>query len=445
MVKILFIEVPEDYPTLKSQLAEMPPLWALSLGTYLKVKIPGIRIKIIDGKYSEFKKIKAKIADYKPDFVGLGPKIQTYSNTLRISHFSKKLGAKVILGGIHATNLRREILKNRGKYSEDYCVDAIIQGDGEKALYEYISGESLSKINNLVYLSKEEEIKENPVEYLDLDSLPIINRDLVNLRKDYFKKGQPRMVNIYTQKGCRWKVTPGGRCLFCSLTDSIVRLRSPEIIWQEIKYLRERYDAEIVWDGVDRFLNSQEWFEEFYQRSFSFFPSKRPKLIVCLRTNEINEKIAKMLKKLNVYEVMLGLESGCPLMLVNLNKGQTINQHKNALRLLHKYNIKTRHYFVIGTPGETMETALQTLKYARNLARSKNVSATLMVKLRPYPGSRAWKMLLEKTGKKYIGKDIVSTSDIVEDWLKNFCKITSEDLKVLNKIVRSFSFLSALE
>ena len=445
MKKILLIETPEDFSTLKSQLAEMPPMWALTLGTYLKETTPGIKIKIIDGKHSELETIQTKVAGYKPDFVALGPKLQTYLNVLKISRFSKKLGAKVIFGGTHAANLRKEILKNRGKYSNDYCVDVVIQRDGEKALAEYVLGKSHSKINNLVYLDKKGEIKENPVESLNLDSLPIPDRDLVNLRKDYFKKGQPRMVNIYTQKGCNWKATPSGGCLFCSLVDSTVRLRNPEIIWQEIKYLTEKYDAEIIWDGVDRFLNSREWFEEFYQRSFSFFPLRKPKLIICPRTNEINEKIAKMLKKLNIYEVILGLESGCPLTLANLNKGQTIDQHKNALKLLHKHGIKTRHYFVIGAPGETMKTALQTLKYARNLARNKNVSATLMVKLRPYPGSCAWKMLLEKTGNKYKGRDIVSTSDIMEDWLKNFCDITSKDLRALNKIAHSFFFLNALE
>ncbi len=153
---------------------------------------------------------------------------------------------------------------------------------------------------------------------------------------------------------------------------------------------------------------------------------------IFLRLDKIKEEIAKMLKDLNVIEAIIGVESGCPLTLKNLKKGETVEQIGRAIKILHKFEIRTAHCFILGAPEESQKTILQTLNFAKELAKDKkNVSLTKVNVLVPFPGSRAWQMLLEKTDKKYRGKDLINWREVSKEWIKNFCRISLEDFGAL--------------
>ncbi len=265
MPKIIFIEPPPDEKMGRDQRLTckfyFAPLWVLALLTYLKEKIPNIKFKIIDAWFGKFqitnpKRIEKEIKDFKPDFVGLSPLGINYSNTLKIARISKKLGAKVILGGCHATHLRKEILENRGPGSDDYCVDAVVQYDGEKALYEYIIGKDPSRINNLVYLEKGK-VRENPIELLDLDLLPMPDFDL----SDYSKK-DGFTFNIISQRGCGWQEKSGG-CVFCPRIRPKLYFKNSKKLWRAISYLNKKYNPCLIYDTAEDLLNNFDWFPKF--------------------------------------------------------------------------------------------------------------------------------------------------------------------------------------
>jgi len=92
----------------------LPPLWAISIGTFFRKKTPRTHLKILDGQLLSFSNIKKQIIKEKPDFVGISPKHKTYQRALRLARISKQTGAKVILGGLYADSLAKEIIKNRG-------------------------------------------------------------------------------------------------------------------------------------------------------------------------------------------------------------------------------------------------------------------------------------------------------------------------------------------
>jgi len=435
MTKILFIEPPKDANIAESRSKDyeyITPLWALALATYLKERIPNLKIKIIDGrigKFGETKEIIEEIKEQKPDFIGISPKFTNYSNALEAARVGKKVGAKIILGGAHALHLRKEILTQRGPNSADYCIDAIVQFDGERALYEYISGKPLSKINNLVYCQNNK-IKENPIVNLNLDSLPVCNRDFLNLKRDYFKKR--RTLIIYSQKGCSWREKTGG-CLFCALMDISLRLRDPEKIWQEINFLNKKYHLDSIWDSAENLLSDLGWFYRYHKISFKY--PQKPGMKIFMRMDRVNEETAKMLKDLKVIEAIVGIESGCPLTLKTMRKGEAVEQNRRAIELLHRCGVKTFHCFILGAPEESKKTILETMNFIKELNKDKkNITGTRINVLMPFPGSCAWQMLVERTGQKYKGKDMIDWREVSRDWIKNFCNISLQDFgKMLEK------------
>ena len=157
-MKIVLIDPPNDADNYNNTriISQnfFPPLWALSLATYLRDRMSEAEIRILDGQMLKISDILKELDRITPDIVGLGPIWLNYKNALAIARQSKKIKSRVIMGGHYATGLAKEILANRGICSDDYCIDAIIQGDGEEAFYQFILGLPFKKIKNLVALEK---------------------------------------------------------------------------------------------------------------------------------------------------------------------------------------------------------------------------------------------------------------------------------------------------
>ena len=233
-----------------------PPLSLLSLSTFLKLKGHNAYIKILDGQIAPIEKIIKIISKISPKIVGISPFSPTYWDTLKIARFSKKIGAKVILGGHHAASLAKEILLLRGSYSDDYCVDCVVQNDGEEAFYRIVKGESFKKIPNVIFLHSPGVVKINKVKTLNFDNLPIADRDLINL-EPYFKT--QRALNIFSKIGCEWRGLTGSGCIFCSrMHDKLMRSKSPDSFWKEINFLRKKYTIDTILDGRDDFLDDND-------------------------------------------------------------------------------------------------------------------------------------------------------------------------------------------
>ncbi len=417
----------------------LPRLWALSLATYLKEALPNAKTEIIDanlvGQGQLFKKIKRE----KFDIVGLSPLVISYEHALNVARFAKKYGAKVVLGGHYATALRKEILQNRGPKSKDYCVDTVIQHDGEKAFYEYVSGKPLSKIKNLVYQEKNSQIKENSIEILNLDELPTIDYGLVNL-EDYFKWQLPvmrRMVSFVSQRGCAW-AEKVGRCFFCSIQDKKLRTRSPKKVWQEINQLVKKYKIRLIYDVCDDFTGSQDWFKEFCRRSSVV--KHKPLFKIDMRPSHVNPENVSLLKKLNVKYITLGVESFSDKILLGMRKGLTSKINKNSICLLAKANLVPIANIILGSLDENRETLNETIREIKYFTFSRGKKLGLGFNLfvfRPDPGSPAWLQFLKKE-KKYRGRDLINIKEASYDWNKHFCKVGLSEIEyVREKIIET--------
>ena len=355
----------------------LPPLWAISIGTFFRKKTPRTHLKILDGQLLSFSNIKKQIIKEKPDFVGISPKHKTYQRALRLARISKQTGAKVILGGLYADSLAKEIIKNRGPRSSDYCVDLVVKGDGERAFLGYCEGQPLKQINNLVYQG-EHEIKENPIDFPDLNNLPVLNFNLVN-PNNYFQDYQKRypslkrrtMLRIYTQKGCAWRRANKRGCIYCSFSGGPIRLKSPRIIWREINNVIEEYNVNKIMDISDMAFEDKKWFSEFYRLALKN-KNPLPSFNTIVKVGSLNNLMIKKMKQININHV--------------------------------------------------------TFKFANKLSKFRQVDGIVASQFMPYPNTYAWKMLLSKVGDKYADTDNPDFRQIQLDWQSHFCAVGDKNL-----------------
>lgn len=85
-----------------------------------------------------------------------------------------------------------------------------------------------------------------------------------------------------------------------------------------------------------------------------------------LRCQFIDKDSVELLKESGCEGIFLGIESGNDQILANMNKAASIKDYLKGIELLKKYGILTYGSFIIGFPGETYETVLDTVKFIEN-------------------------------------------------------------------------------
>ena len=411
-----------------------PPLGILSIASYLESVNKDLEVEVLDASVVTQEEIESAID---ADVVGISATVGTYRNALRVAEKAKNHGARVVLGGPYASVLADKILTNR-----EY-VDCVVAGDGEEAFYQYIRGEPLSEIENLVF-RKEDRIVRNPLKALDIGRLPRARFDFVdvseyfaNFRKRFTFLGEKlessKELPIFSRKGCAWRLTGG--CIFCSIFDRTHRIKPPERVWEEIEELVRRYGINGVYDVSDDFLSSPHWLKELAEVK----SNKDIYLVLMGRANRLTESAAALLSELNCVRIFLGIECGDQMMLNNMDKGSTVQDNINAVRLLSEREIKVTAGVVLGAPGENRESLENTMRFFHRLISFGNLDVIDPSVLIPLPGSPAFDRLLAvpEMRKKYGDRDVFDARELQRDWVRCYCDISFGDLLKALDVLRS--------
>jgi len=407
------------------------PLGIVSVGTYIKQNNPDVEVEILDG--NNVLTLDQAIDKIDADVVGISATAGGYDNAIKVAKVAKQKGARIILGGAAATPLARDILR----YYD--FVDAVIRYDGEHAFSKYVAGRPLGSIENLVY-RKNGEIRENPVKLPCLNELPPPDRDLLDM-EEYFKNSKDpaypicdpfkRPMNIYSQKGCMWRSMKEGGCVFCSVPYYNLRLRKPELVWDEISSLVEKYQADFIWDPSDNLVGDKDWFRTFC--------ASKPKGLKIPYTNyvdaeNIDEETARLLAESGCVSVFVGMESGDPKMLKSMNKRAKLEDNLRAMKLLQKYRIGVIAGVVVGVQGESKESMDKTIGFLKRITEFDNFDRFEWGTLIPFPGSKANGILRKHPDLEYKYKDFGNNKylfqlvSMIQDWHRYYCEINFNDI-----------------
>jgi radical SAM superfamily enzyme YgiQ (UPF0313 family) len=238
--------------------------------------------------------------------------------------------------------------------------------------------EQLSSIKGLGWRRKGEIVVnwDRPF-FRSLDDLPIPMHHLLPLESYLMPMIKGPYTFIVSSRGC-----PAG-CKYCIKHVSYqysVRLRSPEKLLEEIHLL---YDLGVhhIHIYADLFTVNRDQVIELCQ----LLIDKGPKITWTAnsRVDYVDEEMLTLMGKAGCNLISWGIESGNEMILKKAHKGYRMEQAYNALRWAKKAGIKNWGYFIIGLPGETVQTIQETIDLSKKLP----LDIALFHVAAPYPGT----------------------------------------------------------
>jgi radical SAM superfamily enzyme YgiQ (UPF0313 family) len=97
----------------------------------------------------------------------------------------------------------------------------------------------------------------------------------------------------------------------------------------------------------------------------------------------VDEELLKLMGQAGCILISWGIESGNELVLKRAHKGYKMEQAHKALKWAKAAGIKNWGYFIIGLPGETVETIQETMAVSKKLP----LDIALFHVAAPYPGT----------------------------------------------------------
>lgn len=290
----------------------------------------------------------------------------------------------VTLVGTHPSALPAETLGLCDK------VDSVARGEYEYTLrdlaYALEKRDSLESILGLSFRVGER-IVHNPPRPLieDLDALPFVSQVYekhLNVRDYYFAASNYPMAMIMTGRGCPY------RCFFCVYPQTLhgrkYRFRSPENVVTEFEYIRHNLpEVKEVAIEDDTFTANRERCREICSLIIA------RKLGITWYANaraDLDLATMKIMKQAGCRLLVAGFESGNQTVLNRMHKGLKLESSRQFMRDAREVGLLVHGCFMVGNPGESMETMRQTLKFAEEL----NCDSAQFYPVFVYPGTEAF-------------------------------------------------------
>ena len=354
-----------------------PPMGLAYLASYLRNN--EIEVKILDACALDLDsdEILEEIKKFDSDYVGITASTNTINLAYKIANLVSGLKCKVVVGGAHTSILPAKTLE------ECENIDIVAIGEGEDSLLEIVSGKELEKIEGIGFRKNKKiiiNLRRKPRE--DLDSLPFPAYDLLPLDK-YWSPGIRRypFATIVTSRGCPFN------CIFCVnhlVSSKKFRARSPENVLKEIDLLVKEYgikEINVLDDNFTLLLGrAKEICNGLIKRNYDLIL----KTGNGIRADKIDEELISLMKKAGFYLLAFGIESGNKEILKIINKGETLEQIEEAIKLCKKYKILTEGFFILGNLGETEGTMQDTINFAKKL----DLDIAQFQAFIPFPGSK---------------------------------------------------------
>jgi radical SAM superfamily enzyme YgiQ (UPF0313 family) len=81
------------------------------------------------------------------------------------------------------------------------------------------------------------------------------------------------------------------------------------------------------------------------------------------RVDDLSDELADLMRRAGCFGVFFGIESGSKTILKNMRKGHDVDDAHNGVAIAKRNGLRCHGSFIIGYPGETMETYEETLQF----------------------------------------------------------------------------------
>lgn len=332
---------------------------------------------------NSFGKFLTLVRSVKPDIIGFKFFDTGFRGVIRLSEIIKKELPRsiIVAAGPHVTLFREHI------YHKTNAFDFLVIGEGEKtiiALIDYITGTIKLKndIPNVMYLENHQ-IKCNEHDYIyNLDELPYPDWSSINLN-NYFP-----LILLNTQRGC------ANHCAFCAHNylwgatevnypdryyKPIIRKKSFARICDETNYIYDSLGIKLI-----GFTDSMPEREPLID--WASYILKTNKSLLWTSFSYVGQFTLDELSHLNnsgCQSLWIGVESGDPTILKLMGKYYSRKDVIETFKDIRMAGIVGVPGFVVGFPGETVDSLSNTL----SLIKEVRADATVISPFILDPGS----------------------------------------------------------
>ena len=371
------------------------PMWGRTalayLAGYLR-KTGDYSIKIIDAKLERlgFPEVLNQALAFKPHIVGFTAFTNEIKPAAYLSALIKSHNPSIhtVIGGVHVTTLPKQTL------IEFKDFDIAVVGEGEITFSELCdaiaNNKPLANIKGIVFRKNGDIIQTSDRErIIDQDSIPLPAWDLMPSADTYY---------IQTERGCPFS------CHFCvNHNGKVARKRSVDNVISEFELLIREHNPRSINFGDELFTIDNQRTHLLLDKMIEKKIGQKIKWMNQTHVRFVNYDLFKKMKKANVYQTHMGVETGDEAALSKLGKGTTVEMITKAFADAKRAEITMGAFFIFGQPNETLESIKKTI----DLAVKINVHLPMFGLMVPYPGTELSRLASKGEG---------GYSGLSEDW-----------------------------
>lgn len=346
-----------------------PPLGIAGLAS--QIRDLGLPVNIVDCTFMTVPDALDRITALAPSIIGISIMVTMSTNALMLLRALRaRLPTTLFTAGgplptvnpaLFAGEFDLLFLGEGDRIFPRFCRDYISAGS-ERG---WVAGVDVADYPGL-YLVKDGKVRSSPPVHNPsaiLDRLPLPDRgqfDHGRYHQAMEKSGGMKQTSLIITRGCPFA------CDFCSkpVWGSVFRKPPLERVFLEIEEIMALgYDC--LWIADDCFTLDTGYLARFCEEMIR---RGTPIAWTCLsRVDQLTPDLVDLMKRAGCIRVYLGLESGSDETLRLMNKMVTVEQGVRAVHLFHQAGVGTAGFFMVGYPGETVESIEQTFALSLSL------------------------------------------------------------------------------
>jgi anaerobic magnesium-protoporphyrin IX monomethyl ester cyclase len=356
------VEVILIYPYFNEELDRSifryPPLGLGYLASVLRTN--GISVSLIDCTFLTPERALHIVRRAQPRIIGIYSMVTINHHATALAKHLRDDAELLVAGGPLPSIVPEEFLD---------VFDVVVRHEGEQTFLElvrnHLSGTDWRGIQGISFMTPDGVCHSNPSRPFerDLDAIPFPARDLFpnESYKHYWKTFHGyATTNQITTRGCPYL------CDFCSnpVFGRSYRERSAENVVAEMKEI-ENLGYERVFFSDDCFTQNLKRVEQICD---TLIEEKVDLQWMCLsRADRLDLRTATKMAQAGCVQIFFGIESGDERMLGVMNKRIVLRDVVKAISSARCAGIATGGFFILGYPGETTESLLETLRFSSSL------------------------------------------------------------------------------
>jgi hopanoid biosynthesis associated radical SAM protein HpnJ len=316
------------------------------------------------------------------DLVIMHTSSPSFPKDAKVAELLKAENPKLLIGMVGA----KVAVDPDGSLQASRAIDFVAREEFDYTCKDVADGLPFDGIAGLSFRRPDGGIQHNAPreEIKDMDALPwvapVYKRHLT-IDKYFIGYLKHPYVSLYTGRGCRSK------CTFCLWPQTVgghrYRVRSPENVIAEVAWIKENMpEVKEVFFDDDTFTDFRPRAEEIARGL-----GKLGVTWSCNAKANVPYETLKVMKDNGLRLLLVGYESGNDQILHNIRKGLRTDIARRFTADCRKLGIAIHGTFILGLPGETVDTIEETIKFAMEINPN-----TIQVSLAaPYPGTELYR------------------------------------------------------